>query len=395
MKKCAYCGASNEDNAVFCRQCGASLLADSKHSFSAYKKRSFPATAVIAIVGILIIIVIAVLVIMHPRGSQPKPQVTPAAVDIQQSEPAASTPSPTAIPTPTPAPVGPSVNDIAGCDKRIVIPDDDSWLDDYETKYVKSKYGNCIYLIWGPSKDYDHFDSVDEGSAVTELARQGDYSLVIAPGARIGWCKTQLIVKEYYTSQSSPTNTGSAGNASSTGNTGSAGFSNFISYVYNSLPGGARPAWYNCPIYDFDSSGSFVISLGQYSTVSFSDDAMGSACIGDTVDLGTHTAKVTEIRWPQVVLLDSGDSIVRLSNGYWYAVDSSNHYIAIYAVESPFYVSNDVKVIDHICGTTEYGTDALTGIFEYPYDSDNYIYYYLDSNGFISCVERLSGPWAP
>ncbi len=98
----------------------------------------------------------------------------------------------------TPAPAyGPSIDDILGCDSRIVIPKDENWLSDYETKYVQSTGGVSIYLRFGPSKDYDHFDTVKEAGVVTVLARENGFSLVIASGGRVGWCRSDLIVSQY------------------------------------------------------------------------------------------------------------------------------------------------------------------------------------------------------
>ena len=379
MKQCPYCYTSNEDEAIFCQKCGRSL--------PSAPKRSLNPAAIIAIVSIIIIALILVFFIRSSNSEPPRPS---AAINVSHSEAPASTPvltpapiTPTPTPTPVPTPAAPSIDDIAGCDKRIIVPEEDSWLDSYETKYVKSKYGNCIYLLWGPSKDYDHFDTVEEASAVTELARQGDYSLVIAPGQRIGWCKSALIVKEYYGSQLSSSNNSNS----------KPGSGQVIHYEYNSLPGGAELGIFNNPLYDFDSSGAFVISIDQYTPLAYSDTAISSACIGDTVDLGDHTATISNIQ-THLVLLDTGESLSAHSNGYWYALDSSGLYIAFYVCESPLYVSDSVNVIDYLCGTVEYGTDALVAAFNYPHNNDRYILYYHNSES-IYCVERLGGWWVP
>ena len=370
MKQCPFCQCANEDDSLFCRQCGKPLSAPQKR-----RSRG----GIIAVIAAVIII--GLLIVLFTRSSRPEPPRPSATLSVSPSESPAAAPTPT--PTPIPTPAAPSIDDIAGCDKRIIVPEEDSWLDSYETKYVKSRYGTCIYLIWGPSKDYDHFDSVEEASAVTELARQGDYSLVIAPGQRIGWCKSALIVKEYYGSQLSSSNNSNS----------KPGSGQVIHYEYNSLPGGAELGIFNNPLYDFDLSGAFVISIDQYTPLAYSDTAISSACIGDTVDLGDHTATISNIQ-THLVLLDTGESLSAHSNGYWYALDSSGLYIAFYVCESPLYVSDSVNVIDYLCGTVEYGTDALAATFNYPHNNDRYILYYHNSES-IYCVERLGGWWVP
>ena len=382
MKQCPFCQCANEDDSLFCRQCGKPLSAPQKR-----RSRG----GIIAVIAAVIII--GLLIVLFTRSSRPEPQRPSATLSVSPSEAPAAAPTPT--PTPVPTPAAPSIDDIAGCDKRILVPEEDSWLDSYETKYVKSRYGTCIYLIWGPSKDYDHFDSVEEASAVTELARQGDYSLVIAPGQRIGWCKSALIVKEYYGAPSaSPAVSPSPGTSGGDCCPGCPDSPRYLSpEYYYSAPNAADLCTYNCPFEDFDPFGAFVISIDQYAAVVYSEKSVGTACIGDTVDLRDRTATIYEIR-PDYILLDSGDKIIKLSNGYWYAVDANGCFIVTYACESPFYVSDNVKVIDRVRGTTEYGTDALVAAFEAPYDSYRYMYYYTDGNA-ITCVERLSGAWAP
>ncbi len=191
MRKCPRCGQELKDYQFHCPNCGRSVPAQHINVY-----------LIDAVISLIIIAVIAALIIFLPRSSKkssdaalPAPSET---VNSRHEENSTFSQAQSSTFTSTPAPSGPNINDIAGCDKRIVIPDDDSWLDDYETKYVKSKHGICIYLLWAPSKDSEHFDTIAEASEVTELARQGNYSLVIAPGLRIGWCKTALIVRQYY-----------------------------------------------------------------------------------------------------------------------------------------------------------------------------------------------------
>ena len=106
-----------------------------------------------------------------------------------------STPEPTPEPTPTPTPevIRPGPDDLLGADSRIIEPDEYAWLDAYETKYVASGGGYGIYLRYGPSLDYQKFDTILDGTSVTVLAEQNGYSLVIAPGRKIGWCRADSL----------------------------------------------------------------------------------------------------------------------------------------------------------------------------------------------------------
>ena len=107
----------------------------------------------------------------------------------------APTPEPTPEPTPTPTPEvsRPGPDDLQGTDSRIIEPDEYAWLDAYETRYVRSAGGYGIYLRYGPSLDYQNFDTVRDGTSVTVLAEQSGYSLVVAPGRKIGWCRADSL----------------------------------------------------------------------------------------------------------------------------------------------------------------------------------------------------------
>lgn len=87
-----------------------------------------------------------------------------------------------------PAPVVPSHSDCWGIEQ----PKSGSWLRCSETRYVQSEGGVCIYLCCGPGGNYDHFDTISEGEAVTVLAEQNGYAYVNASG-RTGWCSARLL----------------------------------------------------------------------------------------------------------------------------------------------------------------------------------------------------------
>ena len=56
----------------------------------------------------------------------------------------------------------PGPDDLRGCNYRITSPASYNWLDSYETKYVKTKYGVCAYLRYEPKSDSDYYDYVYE-----------------------------------------------------------------------------------------------------------------------------------------------------------------------------------------------------------------------------------------
>ncbi|HCB65244.1 MAG TPA: hypothetical protein DEP43_04700 [Ruminococcaceae bacterium] len=79
---------------------------------------------------------------------------------------------------------------------------DDNWLEEYETKYVKSSIGTCIILRWRPEKDFEYdgynfLGRVWEKETVTEMARQNGYSLIKTSAGQVGWVPSQYIVSVY------------------------------------------------------------------------------------------------------------------------------------------------------------------------------------------------------
>ncbi|MCR5136349.1 MAG: hypothetical protein K6C12_04555 [Oscillospiraceae bacterium] len=91
----------------------------------------------------------------------------------------------------------PGVDDLRGCNYRIEFPSRYCWLDSYETKYVKTKYGVCAYLRYEPKSDSDYYDYVYERDAVTVLARENGYSLVKRMDGVAGWVTSSVLVDSY------------------------------------------------------------------------------------------------------------------------------------------------------------------------------------------------------
>ena len=138
-----------------------------------------------------------------------KPQPEP---DVQsQATPPAETPKePVTIQLPTipqretkPA-KKPSVDDVKPFGEVITYPDPGTYLDSYETKYVKAPKGNSIYVFWnynGGVSDSRRKFNLYEGDEVTVLARQGTRSCVIFKDKngkeQIGWVNSDYLVSEY------------------------------------------------------------------------------------------------------------------------------------------------------------------------------------------------------
>ena len=139
-----------------------------------------------------------ILIESRPWVEPPDPTEAPAASSeapepASDAVPAADT---STLQTQTPAP-GPGEKDLRGCSDRLVHPDEGSWLDDYETQYVKTQYGNRAYLRYAPEEESDHDEFVKEKDQVTVLARQNGFSLVITENRLIGWVTSGVLVYRY------------------------------------------------------------------------------------------------------------------------------------------------------------------------------------------------------
>lgn len=96
---------------------------------------------------------------------------------------------------------GPNPSDTANLPEGVDRPVKDDYISSYETMYVRSKYGNRIYLLNKPDLHSDTDPAeiigyVDEAEAVTVLARRSGYSFVICGDGR-GWCSSSLLVYTY------------------------------------------------------------------------------------------------------------------------------------------------------------------------------------------------------
>lgn len=91
----------------------------------------------------------------------------------------------------------PGPKDLQGCNERVQYPKAENWLQNYETKYLKTKYGKCAYLRYRPSSDSDYYDYVYERAKVTVLARENGFSLVKSNEGMAGWVTSSLLYDSY------------------------------------------------------------------------------------------------------------------------------------------------------------------------------------------------------
>lgn len=211
MKRCERCGARyTDDTLLYCLKCGGNLIPCNGPDPPPLKGILF------AVIGVLLVAVIVLTtVLIGEKESLRTPEVSPTSgsssgpvsevpvspnltIDLPETEkpsdpPVSSSPSPE-MPSfrKTPGP-----DDLLGCNKLIVHPMDSSWLSDYETMYVKTKYGVRAYLRYKPTKDSGHYSSVYEEEAVTVLARENGFTLVRTAAGEVGWVTSSVLVYSY------------------------------------------------------------------------------------------------------------------------------------------------------------------------------------------------------
>ena len=93
---------------------------------------------------------------------------------------------------------GPSVEDIRGCSDEVAVPLDSEWLENYETRTVRSSIGNCIILRYRPEEHYEYngenfITRVWDGEKVTLLAKRGNYHLIKTADGGVGWATSNYL----------------------------------------------------------------------------------------------------------------------------------------------------------------------------------------------------------
>ena len=93
----------------------------------------------------------------------------------------------------------PGPHDTEGLSSKISRPVKGEYLLEYETMYVKSKYGNCIYMYDDPAKDYPVvIERVPEGAECTLIAWRDNMYFVRTELGQRGWVEVAKLVYDYY-----------------------------------------------------------------------------------------------------------------------------------------------------------------------------------------------------
>ena len=88
-----------------------------------------------------------------------------------------------------------NINDIMKkFDSRVQRPKKSSILDEPETVYVRSNYGNCIYVRSKPDKNSKKLFKADEGKAVIVYARESGFALGLVKGTSIGGWRSENLL---------------------------------------------------------------------------------------------------------------------------------------------------------------------------------------------------------
>ena len=94
---------------------------------------------------------------------------------------------------------GPSPLDLKTAPSSVEKPYRENYLDEYETMYVSSRFGVCIYLMNSPDeKTNEIIGKIAEAEPVTVLARRNGFCCVIVDNTgEIGWCSASLLKYVY------------------------------------------------------------------------------------------------------------------------------------------------------------------------------------------------------
>lgn len=81
-------------------------------------------------------------------------------------------------------------------DADLVIPEEECFLEEPESKTILGSKGYCIYALYEPSKESEHFGKVKNGNVVSVLARKDDYALFVTEDGLYAWGINSMIVDE-------------------------------------------------------------------------------------------------------------------------------------------------------------------------------------------------------
>ena len=81
----------------------------------------------------------------------------------------------------------------------IYYPQEDSYLQEYKTGFIRSHYGSSVYAYAGPSQQnfYVFKTNVKEGEKVTVIAEENGYACIrVESTGRVVWVGAQYIGDE-------------------------------------------------------------------------------------------------------------------------------------------------------------------------------------------------------
>ncbi len=92
----------------------------------------------------------------------------------------------------------PGPHDTEGLWKEIRRPIRNEYLPDYETMYVKSKHGICIYMFSDPDEvPLNVIDKIPEAEKCILIARRNSMYFVITEHGQRGWVNASQLVDDY------------------------------------------------------------------------------------------------------------------------------------------------------------------------------------------------------
>ncbi len=157
------------------------------------------ATAIATVIAAIALVIATLTYLDSKKGEAPSNGGT-----IISLAPAEIAPTPTAPPSSTPiTSLTPSKKDLDTVGDNIIYPKTSSYLDTYETMYVKSTKGQGIYAYWAPDADEEHrkTDAILEETKVTVLARENGMSCIIFINQRdhqhAAWVNSERLVYDY------------------------------------------------------------------------------------------------------------------------------------------------------------------------------------------------------
>ena len=86
-----------------------------------------------------------------------------------------------------------------GCNTRIYVPNDSSWLPEYQTRYVDGYSDKRIIVKANPygKAQSNDIGYINERTEVVVIAKENGYCLVMVNGTCVGWVNPAYLVETY------------------------------------------------------------------------------------------------------------------------------------------------------------------------------------------------------